>query len=704
MLKPFAGVFAAVTLAVTAVAQTPAGGEFRVNSHTTGLQISARPAMEADGDFIVVWQGDLQGGSGIDVLGQRYAASGTPRGGQFRINGFTVGSQLLPHVAVGRRGSVVVWGSAQDGSASSLHGQRYDAAGAPAGSEFAVNSFTTGDQYRVHVGLAADGRFVVGWRSDLIDGDMAGIVARQFDASGAPQGPDFVVNTTTTGFQGAPHLAVATDGAFVAVWEDGDGSSFGVRGQRFDASGIRAGSELRLNTFTTQNQRIPSVSVSPAGGFVASWRSSLLDGSDYGVVARRFDTSGNAVGAEFVVNTFTASRQYGWFCDVAHDASGRFVVTWSSLGQDGSGYGIFAQRFDAAGQRRGAEFRVNTYTTGSQRRSAVTGDEVGNFVVTWESDGQDGSGFGVFAQRFGGLGPAALVVDSAGNRVWEPGETVDVRPSWRNSSGAGQVLSGTLGAMVGPPGAVYAITDGTGDYGTVPDGVAGACSDCYEVTATDPPTRAATHLDATAVESLLPDAHGQQKRWSLHVGRSFGDVTVASPFYRFVETLLHHQVTGGCAAGDYCPASASGRDQMAVFVLVAREGPGYAPPACGTPMFSDVPAASPFCRWIEELARRGVVGGCGGGAYCPMASVTREQMAVFVLRTLDPGLTPPACVTPMFSDVPAASPFCRWIEELARRGVVTGCGGGGYCPGAPVTREQMGVFIAVAFGLTLYGP
>jgi hypothetical protein len=145
---------------------------------------------------------------------------------------------------------------------------------------------------------------------------------------------------------------------------------------------------------------------------------------------------------------------------------------------------------------------------------------------------------------------------------------------------------------------------------------------------------------------------------------------------------------------------------MAVFVLVSKEGAGYQPPACGaTPMFTDVPASSPFCRWIEELARRGVVSGCGGGAYCPTASATREQMSVFVLRTLDPALNPPACVAgaEQFGDVPASSPFCRWIEELANRGVVTGCGGGNYCPTADVSREQMSVFLSVTFGLALYG-
>jgi hypothetical protein len=123
-----------------------------------------------------------------------------------------------------------------------------------------------------------------------------------------------------------------------------------------------------------------------------------------------------------------------------------------------------------------------------------------------------------------------------------------------------------------------------------------------------------------------------------------------------------------------------------------------------TPVFGDVPASSPFCRWIEELARRGVVGGCGGGNYCPASPVLRDQMAVFVLRTLDPTLDPLPCGTPMFADVPASSSFCRWIEELARRGVVSGCGGGNYCPASPVTRAQMAVFITQTFGLTLYGP
>jgi len=347
---------------------------------------------------------------------------------------------------------------------------------------------------------------------------------------------------------------------------------------------------------------------------------------------------------------------------------------------------------------------VNVFTTGLQFEAAVASDDVGNVVSAWTDDGRDGETLGVFVQRFGGLRPTALDVDTAGNRVWEQGESVDVRPTWRNVNGAAQTFAATLTNLVGPAGATYTLVDGAGTYGTVPNGTSAPCTDCYVVSVNNPATRPTQHWDASAVESITPDTQGQQKEWLLHIGNSFTDVPNSSGFYRFIETLLHNSITGGCGGTNYCPANSTTRDQMSVFVLVAKEGAGYVPPACAPPnLFNDVPETSPFCRFIEELANRGVVSGCGGGNYCPSQAVTRDTMAVFVLRTLDPALNPPACTTPVFADVPASNPFCRWIEELARRGVVSGCGGGNYCPTQPVTREQMGVFIGVTFGLTLYG-
>ena len=298
--------------------------------------------------------------------------------------------------------------------------------------------------------------------------------------------------------------------------------------------------------------------------------------------------------------------------------------------------------------------------------------------------------------------PAGLAVDAAGNRVFQPNEgAVVVAPSWRNIGTGAISLTGAASGFTGPAGPTYTVADGTGAYPNMSPGSTAACNDCYAFSVTSGP-RPATHWDSTFQETVNPSAAA--KTWTLHVGDSFSDMTAASPFYRFVETILHKAVTSGCTTSAYCPIASTTREQMAVFALASKEGSGYSPAACGaTPMFLDVPVSSPFCRWIEELARRGVVSGCGGGNYCPRAAVTREQMAIFALRTLDGTLNPPACGAPMYTDVPASSPFCRWIEELSRRGVVTGCGGGAYCPTAPVSREQMSVFLTVTFGLTLYG-
>jgi hypothetical protein len=345
----------------------------------------------------------------------------------------------------------------------------------------------------------------------------------------------------------------------------------------------------------------------------------------------------------------------------------------------------------------------------------VAAGPAASFVVVWTVfGGQDGSGAGVFGQRYAGLFPVSMGVDTEasagadGNGVLEPGETsAAVRPTWANFTGSPQSFDGTGLDFTGPPasGVTYTLLDGVASYGTVADGATAACSDCYAVGTTFGGSRPSVHWDATFTERLTPEALGQTKPWAIHIGQSFTDVPRTSLFYRGVETILHKGITGGCAAGLYCPASVTTREQMAAFVLLAKEGADYAPAPCAPPnTFADVHHTSPFCDVIEELARRGVVGGCGGGLYCPAAPVLREQMPVFVLLTLDPALNPPACGTPMFADVPASSPYCRWIEELARRGVVSGCGGGLYCPTAPVTREQMAVFVSGTFGLTLYGP
>ncbi len=179
----------------------------------------------------------------------------------------------------------------------------------------------------------------------------------------------------------------------------------------------------------------------------------------------------------------------------------------------------------------------------------------------------------------------------------------------------------------------------------------------------------------------------------------FNDVPQSHPFHDFIETLVRHFVTAGCGAGNYCPAVSVTRAQMAVFLLRAEHGPAYAPPPANGNVFGDVPADAFAAAWIEALAAEGITGGCGGGNFCPGFPVRRDQMAVFLLKAEHgAAYVPPACAG-VFGDVPCPSPFADWVERLAAEGITGGCGGDDYCPGSAATRGQMAVFLTKTFAL-----
>jgi hypothetical protein len=182
----------------------------------------------------------------------------------------------------------------------------------------------------------------------------------------------------------------------------------------------------------------------------------------------------------------------------------------------------------------------------------------------------------------------------------------------------------------------------------------------------------------------------------------FLDVPQGDIFHASVEALFRSGVTAGCGGGNYCRNGAVTRAQMAVFLLKAKLGAAYAPPACSGKMFDDVPCTGGiFDPWIEDLAARGITGGCGANDYCPDFPVTRAQMAPFLLKTnLGSSYLPPDCTGNVFADVPCTGGlFDAWIEDLADRGITGGCGGGNYCPDNPNTRAQMAAFLVKTFGL-----
>lgn len=153
---------------------------------------------------------------------------------------------------------------------------------------------------------------------------------------------------------------------------------------------------------------------------------------------------------------------------------------------------------------------------------------------------------------------------------------------------------------------------------------------------------------------------------------------------------------------NYCPSNNVTRAQMAVFLLRGIHGSSYTPPAATGTVFADVPISHPFAAWIEQFSSEGITGGCGGGNYCPNNSVTRSQMAIFLLRAkYGSAYSPPAATGTDFTDVPINGFAAAWIEQLVSEGITAGCGGGNYCPNNPVTRAQMAIFIQRTFSLPL---
>ena len=274
------------------------------------------------------------------------------------------------------------------------------------GSEFQVNTYTTNSQTRPSLAADAAGNFVVVWNSLLQDGSSFGVFGQRYTSSGAASGAEFQVPTETSLAQRSARVAAARGGSFVVVWEsrqDVD-SSYGIRARRYSASGVAQGTEFPVNAYTTGAQTRPSVAVSDTGAFVAVWTSLGQDGSDYGVWGQRFSPLGAPQGVAFQVNVHTTGRQN--IPMVSADPSGAFVVVWQSPGQDGSGTGVFGRRYDADGLPFGGEFQVNTYTTADQYGAVVAVAAGGDFMVAWHTDTTDEDQQGVYARRYDASGLA----------------------------------------------------------------------------------------------------------------------------------------------------------------------------------------------------------------------------------------------------------------------------------------------------------
>ncbi len=377
------------------------GGEILVNTFTADSQLAPAVASAPDGSFFVVaWVSvpigsPAQDGSGSGVYAQMYDGTGTPMGVEFLVNTTTASNQGNPSVAAWNSGFVVTWES-PDSDSGGVFAKRYDDVGAVTTAQFQVNSNSTGLQRRPDVAADNTGAFVICFEDR--PAATYDVLCRRYDAAAVAQGIA-TANATVLGDQQLPSVGRASNGSFVVTWQaanDQDGSGIGVYFRRFDSAGVQLTAETLVNGTTSGNQSQPAVFVNASGEFIIGWSSDDVDGASTAVVARRYSTVGVALGSEFQVNTFTAGAQNN--PAIALNGDGDALIAWVSAGQDGNLTGVYGQRYDQDGAAVEAEFRINTIATGFQEEpdlAMLTADQP---IVTYSS----GSAFDrdVYMRRF----------------------------------------------------------------------------------------------------------------------------------------------------------------------------------------------------------------------------------------------------------------------------------------------------------------
>ncbi len=255
----------------------PISDEAKVNIVTTGDQ--SRPAVSVDSDdrILVVWQSDEQIGTGYDIRARVFAEDFQSISGELTVNTVKTGDATNPDVVwLESGGFIVVW-DRPDGAGDGIWGQKYvedEGEFFKSGGEFQVTPIVAGDQSRARIAPMPDGGFVAVWEDSLADGNGKGIFGRRFDAA-AVGGSRFIVNETTSGDQTYCDVFRLSGTDLAVVWQGPDGTeppSTGVYQRRINGqTGAPLGPEVLMNTFLADNQREPSIGPLSNGDFFVVW-------------------------------------------------------------------------------------------------------------------------------------------------------------------------------------------------------------------------------------------------------------------------------------------------------------------------------------------------------------------------------------------------------------------------------------------------
>jgi hypothetical protein len=318
------------------------GDQLRINTETLEDERNPVVALNAAGEFVVAWTRVL-GFDGETIEYQRLAADGAKVGEQLMASYDEDAWARHPAVAMDDEGSfVVAWDFTRNFDDYTIQARRFDAKLGQLGDLIRVSHLESPfqDHWGPSVAMTAGGdSFVVAWKG-RIPGASGGyeILARRFAGDGTPLGVPFQVNTQTAGEQSEAVVAIDAEGNFAIAWESesslgSDASGLSIQVRRFASDGTPFGPEVQANTYTLNDQRRPSVAMTPTGEFAVAWLSygSPTQGERVSSLQlQRFRADGSFAAEPVEVNTTPIAAPNP--PRIGLDAAGSFVATWTVVG------------------------------------------------------------------------------------------------------------------------------------------------------------------------------------------------------------------------------------------------------------------------------------------------------------------------------------------------------------------------------------
>ena len=362
----------------------PWWGEFRANTYTAGIQNLASVGPGPNGEFVISWRSDGQDGDGYGLYAQRFDANGSKLGPEFRAHQETMHDQYGgPFLFDEVNNNYAVHWQQLDSTTSSMFIRRFDPECVPLGAAtLLATAPRQGTNAYSSIALRPNGGVILGWKDELGGAIGGEVFARRFDTNDQPDGPAFQVSN---GAEWSPDVnarpLINPDDSFAIIWQ-GWYATWAIQARQYDASAQPLGPEFYVNPADRRDEAGPQARRAPNGDIVVVWHDSTGDADGTGCFARWFDANWSPLGGSFLVNTYTTGDQLA--IGIAMKSDGEHVMAWISQGQDGSGSGVYAQRFRADGARIGGEFRVNITTSGSQAGSALAYTSSGGFIAVMD--------------------------------------------------------------------------------------------------------------------------------------------------------------------------------------------------------------------------------------------------------------------------------------------------------------------------------